>query len=171
MDDSKHTAPEVFVDDGLFDEAARGNCEAVRVLAENAARALTPRHGRDDLTRWLIDCLGRVAAGEEPNRAFGWTIDNRPPINRELLHWTLARYVSDLRACGHSRKDALDKVGRAANMDGRKGGALEAIYDRFKGAAFEDLAWPPLPTDYSETTARIETRLSSILASEPPKPK
>lgn len=169
MDDDEHTPPEVFVDDGLFDQAASGNREAVRVLAENAAQALTPQNNRDDLTRWLIDSLGRVAAGEEPNRAFRWTIDNRPPVNHELLHWTLARYVSDLRDCGHSRKDALDKVGRAANMDGRKGGALEAIYDQFKCVAFEDLAWTPLPPDYSETIARIETRLSNILATERPK--
>ena len=169
MADDKHTAPEVFVDDGLFDEAARGNREAVRVLAENAARALTPKNERDDLTRWLMDCLGRVAAGEEPNRAFGWTVGNRPPVNRELLHWTLARYVADLIDGGYSRKDALVKVGKAASMDGSKGGRLEQIYDQFKNMTPEELEWTPLPPDYPETTARIETRLANILATEPPK--
>jgi hypothetical protein len=168
MADDKHSTRQVWVDSGLFAQAARGNREAVRALAKNAAYGLIPQHERDELTRWLIECLTRVAAGEAPNRAFGWTVGNRPPINRELLHWTLARHVADLIDGGYSRKDALEKVGTAARMDGSKGGRLEGIYDQYKAVAPEDLEWTPLPPDFAATVAGIEDRLSIILASEPP---
>ena len=106
---------ELFVDGSLLD---RGNREAVKQMADLAShrlveirRAAEVRH--DDALDWLEGALAAIAAGEDPNQAFGWSQDRRgtPAGNHSLRDWDIRTTVRDrMRATDESKTVACENV-------------------------------------------------------------
>lgn len=158
MADHKDSRSALFIDGGVFEFAARGNRDAIRALAREAAAYLAPTDTPTDddtarLLAWVADALAKIADGTPPDRAFRWSTGHRPPANRTLLEWTIAREVADLHATGIALLDAFSHVGAARGLDGDKSGYVEKAYYRFK-----DVEVPPDPFPIESDPPRRRNR-------------
>jgi len=151
------------IDGHLLAQAKDGNREAVARMAEEAAAHIRALAGQvapamDDITPWLLNALDALASGRPPNEAFGWLRNGRQPKSGDFLLWNLAMHIDALIDGGMSRLEAIALVGDAANMDGRKSGALDKAYDRLKGADIPDGIFP-VPAADRRALAGIEARI------------
>ena len=105
---------ESFIDGGMLQP---GNHEAVRQtcgLAANRLREIADEAGvgHDDILDHVLSALTRIAGGESPDEAFGWTRDGkgRQPGNHALRDWEIRMTVRDLMRGGKSREQACSTV-------------------------------------------------------------
>ena len=135
----------VFIDGNLLDEAQAGHRPAIAVLAGIAADSLAPSVPVDAGLAWLQAVMRRIAAGEEPNQAFGWNRRGRPRKGHEFERWTWAQWVKTLHEeDGLSIEQAQLVVGKAANRSGPNG-AIQVAWGQYRDVAIPDKTSLPPP--------------------------
>lgn len=160
---------ENFVDGNLLQQANKGNHEAIRAIAEITVGHLQDMAnqcitGNDDITPFLVNIFESIATGQSPDEAFQWNKRGRAPQNKTFLEWNLALYVADLVNQKIERSVAIEIVGKAACMDGRKSGVVEKAYDKWK-ASIESGEIPsdifPFPKDTISKLKKIDQRIKN----------
>ncbi|PTD95836.1 hypothetical protein [Pseudothauera lacus] len=139
---------EFFVDGGLLEP---GNKLAVRTMAKYALRSIsedrrTAQVRHDDALDWLEAALAAIAAGKEPNQAFGWSQSRRGNSagNHALRDWEIKMAVRDrMRETGESKTVACENV--SSDCDGEVPLKAERIKEICKGVTADSEL--PQPTD------------------------
>lgn len=143
---------ESFIDGRMLQP---GNREAVRQtcgLAADRLRYIADRAGvgHDDILDHVLSALTRIAGGESPDKAFGWTCDGkgRQPGNLAARDWDIQMTVRDRMRAGESREKACGAVSDEAGGEFLLG--FESVKAICRGlTADSDLPMPDdvFPTD------------------------
>lgn len=103
--------------DGCGGMLQPGNREAVRQTCGIAVDRLLQIAGKagvghDDVLEGIISALQRIAAGESPDKAFGWARERRgrQSGNHALRDWEIRMTVRDRMRAGESREGACGAV-------------------------------------------------------------
>ena len=165
-----------FVDSRVLEDAYSGHQGAVRIMCELAAKHLTDMAARcitdeeDLLTPFVIHMLEKIAAGEDPNKAFGIGKGSgkrgRKAKEDDFLHWSLAQNVKSLiNDYQLSREAAFSLVQRSLPLrfyseesSGGMGATVEKEYYRWK-----DISLPPFSNDSLPEVSAIENKINQLL--------
>jgi hypothetical protein len=164
-----------LVDPDTLADSYNGDQAAVRIVCKLAAQHLTDMAARfiksdDDLTPFVIHMLEKIAAGEDPNNAFGIGKGSgkrgRKSKKDDFLHWSLAQNVKSLiNDYQLTREAALSLVQSAlplrfysAESSGGLGATVEKEYYRWK-----DHPLAPLPHDSLPEVKAMENKIEQAL--------
>ncbi len=84
------------------DRSALADFAGLAQVFVERATALASRQDWVELSEWLVYALSRIASGEEPNAAFGWSKKGkgRPPGRQNMdemrKHWVIGQHIAGM---------------------------------------------------------------------------
>lgn len=181
---------EVWIDGELLERARDGDKESVRELCDLAGKHLRElayrcQIGNNDLIQYVSELLSAIVDGQTPDEAFKWKRSKagRPPKYGDLLEWTLACHVADLKLKYTLPTDkamtdkaitdraimdkaitdrAIRVVGEAAYMDKEHSGNVAKFYYKWRNRVPEHIY--PISKKTHDKIKEIDARIAIAIA-------